>query len=63
MDECRHGLLPDECSTCKHPNPITRSDPCAFDAKYAGWCRECRERFEPGDRIRYVDDLLVHEDC
>lgn len=35
-----------------------------FTAKYDGTCAaECGERVHPGDRVKYVDDQLVHEGC
>lgn len=36
----------------------------AFVAKYRGNCAaECGEEIVPGDRVVYVDDELVHEEC
>lgn len=36
----------------------------AFTARLSGRCRaDCGEPIEPGDRVAYVDDLLVHSEC
>lgn len=36
----------------------------AFEAKFPGRCAAvCGNGIHPGDRVVYVDDRLVHEDC
>lgn len=35
----------------------------SFEAKYHGRCSDCGERIEPGERVRYEDDELVHDEC
>ena len=36
----------------------------SFEARYAGLCAECDERFPVGTMIRYNDeDEIVHADC
>lgn len=34
-----------------------------FEAKYHGRCADCGEHIAPGDRVRYDDDRLVHDNC
>lgn len=36
----------------------------SFPASYDGVCGAgCPNRIHPGDRVRYVGDRLVHDDC
>lgn len=35
-----------------------------FSARYDGVCAAaCGNRIHPGDRVRYEDDALVHDEC
>ena len=34
-----------------------------FLAKWGGLCGACYDHIEPGDRVQYVNDDLVHVDC
>ena len=34
-----------------------------FAANFPGQCGTCEDRIEPGDKVRYEDDELVHESC
>lgn len=34
-----------------------------FEARYAGTCASCDERFAVGDAVRFEDDQLVHDTC
>lgn len=34
-----------------------------FEASYPGRCPGCDCPIEPGERVRYVDDDLLHEAC
>jgi hypothetical protein len=34
-----------------------------FEAKYHGTCAGCHEHIEPGQMVRYVDDVLEHDNC
>ena len=35
----------------------------SFEAKYAGFCYDCREMIEPGQRVEYRNRTLCHVDC
>lgn len=35
----------------------------SFEAKYPGTCGGCHERIQPGQLVRYVEDVLEHDDC
>lgn len=44
-------------STRRRPPTASR----IFEAEFAGECDRCAGRIEPGDKVRYVDDVgLVH---
>jgi hypothetical protein len=34
-----------------------------FPAKFHGRCGACDEHIVPGQPVKYVDDVLVHDDC
>lgn len=34
-----------------------------FEARFHGQCPLCEERIKPGQRVKYVDNVLVHDDC
>ena len=34
-----------------------------FEARYHGKCTACGEHIDPGDRVTYEHDALVHEEC
>lgn len=34
-----------------------------FEAMFPDSCEECQQDITPGDRVLYLDDDLVHEDC
>jgi hypothetical protein len=58
--ECKHGLDPRWCATCKH-GPVREQpwratadalgEDVTIAAKHPGRCRVCSDTIEPGDRI------------
>lgn len=34
-----------------------------FSGRYAGTCEGCDEPIEPGESVRYVDEVVVHAGC
>lgn len=42
------------------PKPTQWTASRTFEAKFSDTCPRCSGGIEPGDRVRYVDDVLVH---
>jgi hypothetical protein len=34
-----------------------------FDARFAGTCGSCTERFAAGDPVRFIEDEICHDTC
>lgn len=67
--ECRHGLDPRWCASCKQgpqPRPSTRTPVvvATFTAKYDGHCTGCNLSIFKGQRVHKLENgAYVHEGC
>lgn len=63
-DLCRHDLDPVACATCAGIDDLLEDDGSrTFVARYDGTCRGCGFDITVGQRIRYHQGMIVHEDC
>jgi hypothetical protein len=66
-DTCRHELLLGTCVDCRPRPSSTAGDryarPQTFEARYAGRCNACDERFEAGDDVMRLAGELIHPEC
>ena len=63
-EPCRHDLAPAACATCAGLEDLLEDDGSrTFVARYPGTCAGCGFDVVEGERIRYHDGRVVHEDC
>ena len=64
--ECKHGLMPESCASCKHgPAQVDRPVvEATFHAKFEGDCPGCNFLIHVGEKVhRLSTGRYVHEGC
>jgi histone acetyltransferase (RNA polymerase elongator complex component) len=65
-EECKHGLMPNTCASCKHGPEINEPERIdfSFNAKFDSQCPECDLPITEGQRIsKTTKDRYLHTGC
>lgn len=62
---CKHGLLPDECHTCRHPDVRPNVPQFSIAAAFESNCPSCGNPIDVGDQITKTetDQHFRHRRC